>query len=74
MSHGIRAPPIGFGHVHSNHFAGAYHPLFHVSAPHCRHTFFHARQPADHPFYHPLTHHWNTLLQLCRGGTGHAGR
>jgi hypothetical protein len=69
--HGIRAPRIGFGHVHSSHFAEAYHPRFHVAAPHRRRTFFHARQAVDHPFYRPLTHHWNTMLQPCRGGAEH---
>jgi hypothetical protein len=64
MTHGICAPRIGFGHVRSTHFAGSW-------TPRCRHTFFHARQPADHPYYRPLTYHANSLLRLCLGGAGH---
>jgi hypothetical protein len=39
--------------------------------PRCRHILFHARQPADHPYYRPLMHHANSLLRLCLGGAGH---
>jgi hypothetical protein len=73
MTYGIRAPHIGFGHVHSSHAGVGYHPHHGFFHP-CRHTFYHARTPADHPHYRPLTHHWNNLLRLCFSGHGHAGR
>jgi hypothetical protein len=60
--------------VHSTHFGGGYNSHFGTWHTPCRHTFYHARQPADHPHYCPLTHHWNNLLRLCFGGHGHAGR